>query len=585
MGTSNHRPLARRHSVLLFLLVLGLALVMRLIALDSLQDSVYGAQLLPDEDLFHQLATRLASGESAPLVADFPTLPAHVFAVGYRLFGSTPLSTRGLNVALGVILCGLTFVCARRLFDARAGLLAALLCAISQSLSYYSVSAHKTMLGLCFTMTLVVLLIELWKGRERMLVPMALLLGLCLLAVFHVRANAVLLGLLSPVMLRWREPRLPPARIAMLLGLIVAGGLGGALLSGASGGPRGSWDLYIGNHKANDSPYPAPVRFASSMPSRLSVGFVIEAARQQGRPLNEQEAAAHFRQLTYQELSGAPGWAVQHAAQKLLALAHSSTRDANQDVSFLTQVLPGLRLSPLPSWLLIALGLAGLFGLQRSPEQRFGVLLIGAYALGPLAFFVDERLRAPLLPVAACFAAGGLLHVRETRQPIAPALTLLVTAALAHAPLAGARDRSRAFNMHATILLDAGRTQEASEYYHRSVEAGTESSSGGHLGLAAIAHAAGNLKSAQQHLLAVQDTYVEAASKWEWLGVLALDRHDYKAADDAFAHATDIDGSRLNAYKGRYIAQRKLGDPVGAQLTQAQIREVTRYYRELTGAP
>jgi len=93
------------------------------------------------------------------------------------------------------------------------------------------------------------------------------------------------------------------------------------------------------------------------------------------------------------------------------------------------EVLPTLWLAPLPSHLVVALGiLAGLLGLRRNARCLLPALLLTLSALGVVVvFWYTPRYRLPVVPAASFLVAGGVsLAVMQRSRWLAAAALLIV---------------------------------------------------------------------------------------------------------------------------------------------------------------
>lgn len=553
------------------------ALVVRVVVLSGLKATLYWDGLSPDEDTYHKWAERFAAGtEVASFAPDFPRLPARVFGWVYAISGAHTSHLRFFNLALGVAACALVYAIGRALFGRGVGLCALLLAAFSESLAFYSATALHTLLGVVLTGLLIWILVDCLQRPARGLHARFAGAGALLGLLVNTRGNAVVLGLaMVPIAIAaarslGRDPKLLAAQ---LLGVLLAGYLVAASISGGVAGPRSAFNLYLGNNAENPTPYFRPVRFTSSAPEYQATGFALEAARRAGEPLSLDRAERFWVSAVIGDALAHPGDALARGARKLLAVVHSSPSDNNLDLRMFRGAVPALALC-LPTWLLLALGIASAWLLPRDRRLALGAGVLALYAGSIALFFAGERLRVPLLMIALPFAAAGIAGLARAARvaQLRWAATLAVLALVAHAPLRGASDLSGAYNMHALLLLGRGEEDESARWYRRSLALDELDSPGARIGLAAILQKQGRLEEAVKVLEPLPDTHYEAASKQEWLGNLGLMMREPRAAAAAYAKAIELDSSKRNAYQGLFIASRMLGDEQAARAIDARLR-------------
>lgn len=576
--------LASVHHAALLAATLFLALVIRIGVLVDLRHTIYFRALMPDEDTYHRWAMRLASGtDGASFAPDFPKLPAIVFGAVYSVFGAETLHVRILNVILGVAVCAVAYWIGRMLYGKAAGLAAALLCAVSESLAFYSTTLLKTCLGLLLFGLVVALGLSALQQPARNAMLKILAAGALIGLLANVRANAAIVGLLvipAAFALARRAPKATNWHAVRLIAAFVGGYVVCASASGGLAGPRFAFNLYMGNSPDNPSPYFRPVRFTSSAPEYQSTGFVVEASQRTGRKLSADEAERFWVSAVLEAAREQPARFATQLWWKALAIFHSSPADNNHDIRLVGRFVPNLRWAWLPSWLLLALGVGCASALPRDRRLATGALLFALYAATIVAFFAGERLRVPLLLLCAPYAGAGLVTLvtapaarRRALWPRAFAIASAVSlVSLIPVPTAG--DLSGPYNMHALMLFDEGDLEAAERWYRRSLSLAELDSEGARIGLAAISQRRGQLDEAVALLRPLPDWHYEAASKYEWLGTLALARRRPEEAARAFEAAIRLDQSKQNAYKGLFVAHRMLGERAEADAVNARLEYI-----------
>jgi hypothetical protein len=537
--------------------VVCVALALRVFALWTLSRSIYGANLMPDEQVYAEWARRILDGAALPPIYDFPRAPAYVFAGLHRAFGPSPLVIRVFDVVLGTATCALMFLVGRSLRSRVTGIAAAALTAVYGPCVLFSVTVHNTALSL-FAFALLLVLAAWCSDRPSLLRAGAL--GVALAAVIAVRPNALILAIVLPAWLIVRGVQLRSGARDLAKQLVMfAAAL--ALFGLPAGVPEPAFNLYTANTLDNPSPYFRPVRFASSEPAAQATGFVIEASRRRAARMSLEQAHDFWLGELAREFRQRPGAALHKIADKLIASVHPYEAANNHNLAFISHHVTGLGLPYATFAVIFALAAAAFFGtagttLLRTSPVAAGLLAIAiGYWSTLVVFFADSRIRAPLGLALIPFAAVALdtllqsLAARERRHT----LRLCMVAALAFGLLSalrcpGAGDLSTAYNFHALFLFDAGQLDAAQEFYRASTELGGSDSDSAYLGLSAIAERQGDLASAARDLGQIPDAHYKAAEKYLRLGALDARAQRFDAAIDAFEHSLAIDSSTLEIY-------------------------------------
>lgn len=568
----------RAHGVALFA-VIAVAAIARAVAFNDLRGSIYFRGLLPDEGVYDGWARAIASGSELAYLCDFPRLPALIFAGVYRLLGADQAYARGFDVVVGVAAVAAIYACGAELGGRRVAIVAGGLAALSRGLVFHSVTLHTTALSILLAASVLWAVLRAVARPERRSPLKAALCGALLGLAVNVRPNLAVLLPVVAALLWFAARRAKVASRTRVLALAALGlaYVGCAVTSGGVVGPAFGFNLYLGNDPSNPEPFFRPAPFAASDPSRQSVGFTLEASRREGRVLTSDEANSYFAHVVLAAAKRAPGAFVHKLAQKALLVLHHEVPANNHNFGFLAGQLPSLRAPWVADWLLLVLGVLGLAFGSSSNARMAGRWIAGAYAASLVLFFVEERLRAPLIAMLVPFAALAVVQGWERFSPIAKRGSdqqerasatptpwpLLASAALLCAlswwPLPGADGLSTAYNLHALLLYDANRLEEAERFYRRSAELGEQDSPGAYLGLAAIYEQRGDWKRALLTLAKVPDRDYKAAAKYQVAGNIAAEQKMLREASIAYEKALALDGSILPIYRPLSIVYQLLG--------------------------
>ncbi|MCX5845183.1 MAG: glycosyltransferase family 39 protein [Deltaproteobacteria bacterium] len=114
---------------------LFLALILRIVALVDLKGSVYFYFLLWDERIYHEWARRIADGTfTSTSVYEFPSLPAYITALIYKLLSPDAFYVRVMNIILGVLTCWLIYLIGKELVNRTIGLASCLIACLYKPL-------------------------------------------------------------------------------------------------------------------------------------------------------------------------------------------------------------------------------------------------------------------------------------------------------------------------------------------------------------------------------------------------------------------------------------------------------------------
>lgn len=468
-------------------LVLGIALSLRVLHWLLYARTPFFAHPVVDASFFDLWARAIAAGrEFQPDVYFKPPLYPYLLAGVYRLAGAGPTTVYALQTALGVACCLLVLAIGRQIFPPRAALAGAMICAALPILPFFELQL------LAETVTTFLSLLALWwllrargaDGAWRR--PPLALAGLALGVAAVGRPNILLL---LPLFAWWlwrgtaaRRPQ--PATIFLCAGLL-------ALL------PTTARNAHVGRVLV-----PVSANFGANLwtgahpgadgVSAVPVGLLWDDLKLRCREVGAGSAAASSRYLTgvaLRDIAAEPGRALALLGKKLAVLVNAQEPRNNIGAAYLAREHGVVTLSRWwPSfWIFGPFMLLGIFwpGLGKPlplPAAQAGRRLLLLYLAGMvvsvLPFFVNDRFRMPLLPVAALFAgaaAVGLLERRRRRLP--PLLALLVVFAAVNIdwfrlgdPRHDARDH---FNLALILSSSASGPEslrEAERHYQRAMQ-------------------------------------------------------------------------------------------------------------------
>jgi Tfp pilus assembly protein PilF len=419
---------------LIGVIVLGFAL--RAANLADLSDSPFFTRPVIDGQVYDHWAMDIvhAKAPRAPFYQD-PLYP-YFLAVIYRVFGHSFWAVYVMQLLLGVVLLGLVFDLTRRLFDARAGAIAALLAALYRPFIFYESQIEKTGLAV-FLVAL--FLWALVRGLSARRAVWPLLAGLFLGLAALTRANLLLFAPLLFVvfLLRRNQDRKTRLRAALLA-------LGGVVLVIAPVSIRNSvlarefvltttqagQNFYIGNSEYNRTGQSESPPWVRPHPDFEETDFRDYAVKVTGRNLTAGEVSRFYIAQALGWITAHPGNFLRLLVRKTALYFNNYEGPDNQDLYFFARYSWVLRLPLLGFGILFALGLPGVLLLRGRTVTRLSLIVFFfGYAASVVVFFVYSRYRLPSLPGLMPFSGGMAVWLwnrakagRTNHQDTKPAL-------------------------------------------------------------------------------------------------------------------------------------------------------------------
>ena len=353
----------------------------------------------------------------------------------------------------------------------------------------------------------------------------------------------------------------------------------------------GGVNLYLGNKRTADGMVPRQERYISygdryqdSVETWARQEYEA-AMRAEGRaPDTDPMAISRFwTRRAVDEIRAAPAAWLHLMAKKCWLTFWNAEIPNNKAFAFLQQEFVWLRLFPVRWVVLLMLAPAGLWAAGRDASPRrpccgsrgrlgeaslpcnrdalFILLLYAAlYSAGNVAFFICDRYRYPVWPVAATLAGGGLLFgwnaLRRRDWPcalgVAGSMALMAAVSLPNWFHAELPSFSRDYYFRSVAWYDKGHFPEALADASRSVELDP--------GDAVALHHLGNVQFALGRLEQARDTYVRTlklipgeARVWNNLGAALAGLGHPAEALEAFRHATQCVPPSRSAFQSAAV--------------------------------
>jgi Flp pilus assembly protein TadD len=434
-----------------------------------------------DAEAYHLWAGRIAAGDwlGHDVFYQSPLYP-YFLALLYKALGDSVTVVRLIQAGIGATSCAVLALAGRRLLG-RGGELAGFLLAIYPPAIFLDGLLDKSSLVTFFTCALIAFLASPHRSHTRWIAT-GIMLGLLTLT----RENALLLAV--PILgWLWIGPSdvAPNKRTAALA---FAGGCaivllpiaarnlavsGEVVLTTSQFGPN----FYIGNHAGATGTYePLVVGHGSAADEQQDAARLAEEAS--GRALTPAEVSAFWTRRALQDIRSHPGDWVALLGRKLALTFNASEAADTESQSVYAEWSPLLRaLTPFTFGVLFAIAVIGIVLTTASWSRSwFLCALAGTYAVSVMGFYVFARYRFPLVPFLAIPAAAAVLAVRARRtSPRALATAVVVAsvaAAFSHLPLENehAARAAHYFDIGATLARDAGRREQAMDFYMRALQ-------------------------------------------------------------------------------------------------------------------
>ncbi len=425
------RPLVSQGQARLWIAVLlGFGLVMRIIAASQIAALPLFDVPTSEASIALQRATEIAHGAWAPVRpldggAIYPYLLAAMLALPGIGFAAVAIVQAVAGVATVALLAGT----AQRLYGPVAGVATAALGALYGLFAFLeadALDAAWVQLAIASALWVMVRLGDVHAPRARQAPLIFLLAGLTIgLAVLE-RPQ---LALLIPVLVAWVavRGRSATAAVAALIAALLPAAVAAMLAADAGSFPatRGA-DLYAGNHSgARGTPAePWVVRAAeyASRPgdARVSSRAAAEALAQ--RQLTHEQTSAFWSRRAAAFVRERPHEAAALAARKAALVFAAAEIPSDIDYAFVRERAWALGALPVGFAGVLSFAAIGIgFAFAERRRRAEAVLLLAcvlAVAAGMVAFFVADRLRAPMvLPLMIAGGGGCAALIRTAANP------------------------------------------------------------------------------------------------------------------------------------------------------------------------
>lgn len=438
-----------------------------------------------DTAYYIALGRRLADeGLFAPIGAFFVS-PLYVyFLAAVFALGGTPFTALVIQIALGAVGVGMLYATALHWFGPRAALVGASLAILNGIFTFNEVLILQSALDpflvswalYALTQTMALRLRSGQAGGGTLSFASA---GVSLAFLALNRPNALVFAVAATAgvfVVQWRRRIMGAAVLTTsLIAVLAANAARNYAVSGEAVliASHGGLNFYIGNHERADGTYtPVPGITPSIAGQAGDSARVAQSAT--GRQLSDGEVSTYFFARALAWMKAHPADALRLTMRKAAILLNRIDVPLNYSYEFYAREPSSfLRVLAVGPWLLIPLGLVGLFWpslrLNRSGYWIWA-MFVPLYGATVVAFFVADRYRLPVF-VPLCAAAGAallrlfdLVRARHVGPLLRPAVAVAIAAFVAFANLGLDSGVGGEQTRRAVWLIEQGSFDEARRY-------------------------------------------------------------------------------------------------------------------------
>jgi 4-amino-4-deoxy-L-arabinose transferase-like glycosyltransferase len=440
-----------------------------------------------DTAYYVSLAERIAAeGLLAPIGAFFVS-PLYVyFLAAVFEAGGSLLAAQLVQIALGAGAVGLLFATARHWFGERAALAAAGLAILTGIFTFNEILILQSALDPFLVSCSLYALTRTMAGgppSQRYgaasgtgaFAAAGASLGLLALnrpnaLVFAVAAAAVVF------VIEWRHHRVKRGAV-LVTALLTVLAVNAARNYAVSGdvvliASHGGLNFYIGNHDRADGTYTPVPGITPSIAGQAGDSARV-AESNTGRPLSPGQVSNYFARRAFDWMTAHPADAFRLWIRKIRILLNRVDVPLNYSYAFYAHESSLLRVLVIGPWLLLPLGLGGLFWPSlRAHRSGYWVwaMFVPVYGAAVVLFFVTDRYRMPLF-VPLCASAGAtlvrsfdLLRARQYRVLLSPAGAIAIASLVVFSNIGLDNGLGGEQTRRAVWLVEQGSIDESQRY-------------------------------------------------------------------------------------------------------------------------
>ncbi len=463
--------------------VIGLAFVIRLVNILAIGDDFY-ANFLSDASTYRLWASKITAGSSYPESA-FPMGPLYPYFLALCLsIGFSFYSVLFLQAVFGSIVVLNIYVITKRIFDKKAGLIAAFMAAVYGPFVLYDGLLLSESLQLLLISSALSLIIPEKGKRTR---PLYYFLSGILIGFTALGRGTILI---FPFFLfaywlykfltggKKRNNRYLKQAVLIIIGTVC--GISPATIHNISNGefvPVSSnfgINFYIGNNSEASGSYNEPAGL------NLSTDFTGRqiAEKESGRMLKSAEVSDFWFDRAFDFIRDNPLKFAAGLFKKAWLYFWNFDIPQAESIQIHHRFSPVFRILPKGYWFVFLPGLIGIVLLPRNESKWLLLILLISSVAGVMVFFSIGRFKLIGSIALLVFAAGGIRRIyqllREKNRQILVSVALIILSSLLLLFLPRSIDRkskiASAYDNVGISYFFKNRPDEAIKWYRRAVE-------------------------------------------------------------------------------------------------------------------
>jgi 4-amino-4-deoxy-L-arabinose transferase-like glycosyltransferase len=455
------------------------ALALRLVFLIQLRSTPFFSNFFSDSLLYLNAARSILDGSVEPKAFFLSPLYPYIIAAVMRIAGSADLPLRLLQCMLGSLTVAGAYLLAKELFSRNAAIMTALVAAVYAPLVYYD---NAVLIEPWVTACAIFHMIFLAKALRGGLVRHAAMAGVLfgLLCVF--RANTLLFAFPFAALAITRRKKLPAGRfiavyLAACMVAILPWTIRNAVVEGvfAPVTASGGFNFYAGNNPATEGLY----RIPENVDPAADPNGERFAEAETGRDLTSSEVSTFWFSRSMRWIKDDPIRYMSLLGRKILLFFHpSEIEQLGLGMAFFRDRYPTvLDLLPVCFPVLLLFSILGFtFAVRNRVDIAAPASFLAAYAIATALFFVNGRLRLPVIPIMIAVAAYGAEQLwiaarLRNRTAFLAAVPVSVIAAglIAFVQPSYSPTFEEEFNRLGQIAFDGGDFVQAQAHFERSM--------------------------------------------------------------------------------------------------------------------
>ncbi|MFH1791851.1 MAG: glycosyltransferase family 39 protein, partial [Candidatus Omnitrophota bacterium] len=358
--------------------ILALAFVMRLIFINELSKSIFAVPFSLDEEFYDAWGMSIAGGQLLGKSV-FYALPLYPYFVGavYWLFGHSLYALRFIQIMIGTVNCLLVYLIGKRVFSAKTGFLAALLCSLYGFLILHEGQLLGVTLAIFLNLCAILMLMRAFSdGRKTWFLISGLVIGLSSLTMAGI---LMALPLIIFSIFRFPDKKRAPGAVSALLIIGVLAPISLSTLHNYLAEKdfvpitaHGGITFYTGNNPGAKPYFSSIPEIHGSDIRSFTQGAKNVAESSEKRPLKPSEVSRYWSRRAFAFITGQPVDYIILLSKKFLFFFNSAElQDVLVDYSALKQYTPVLRFAVFGFGFIMPFAILGICLNPRAEPKLF----------------------------------------------------------------------------------------------------------------------------------------------------------------------------------------------------------------------